>query len=78
MCDALTCLLDNIYIRFGIKLHKQIVGVPTGTNFAPLVAYSVLFGYERDFRMSLFDQNQLEIIGPFNLTFRYLDDLFAY
>ena len=27
-CEALTFLLDNIYIRFGSKLYRQIVGIP--------------------------------------------------
>ena len=35
--EALTFLLDNIYIRFGSKLYRQIVGIPMGTNCAPLV-----------------------------------------
>ena len=38
VCDALSFLLDNIYIRFGTKLCRQIVGIPMGTNCAPLVA----------------------------------------
>ena len=38
ICDALCYLLDNIFIRFGSKLYKQIVGIPMGTNCAPLVA----------------------------------------
>ena len=38
MCDALHYLLDNIFIRFGSKLYRQIVGIPMGTNCAPLVA----------------------------------------
>ena len=38
VCDALSFLLDNIYIRFGTKLYRQIVGIPMGTNYAPLVA----------------------------------------
>ena len=37
-CDALSYLLDNIYIRFGTKLYRHIVGIPMGTNCAPLVA----------------------------------------
>ena len=28
VCEALTFLLDHIYIRFGSKLYRQIVGVP--------------------------------------------------
>ena len=38
MYDALTFLLDNIFIRFGTKLYRQVVGIPMGTNCAPLVA----------------------------------------
>ena len=37
MWTALHYLLDNIFIRFGAKLYRQIVGIPEGTNFAPLV-----------------------------------------
>ena len=47
VCDALSYLLDSIYIRFGTTLNKQIVGILMGTNCAPLVAYLFLFCYER-------------------------------
>ena len=46
-----------------------------GTNCAPLVADYVLFCYERDFMLSLSDNNQTDIIEAFNSTSRYLDDL---
>ena len=75
MCDALHYLLDNIFIRFGSKLYRQIVGIPMGTNCAPLVADLFLFCYERDFMLSLSDNNQADIIEAFNSTSRYLDDL---
>ena len=47
---ALHYLVDNISIRFGSELYKQIVGIPMGTNCAPLVADLLLFlfCYERD------------------------------
>ena len=67
--------LDNIYIRFGTKLYKQIVGVPMGTNCALLVAVLFLFCYERDFMMSLSADKDAEIIEAYNSTSRYLDDL---
>ena len=72
--EALTFLLDNIYIRFGSKLYRQIVGIPMGTNCAPLVADLFLFCYERDFMMSLSAENQSGVIEAFNSTSRYLDD----
>ena len=75
MCDALNYLLDNIFIRFGSKLYRQIVGTPMGTYCAPLVADLFLFCYERDFMLSLSDNNQADIIEVFNSTSRYLDDL---
>ena len=43
MREALIYLLDNIYIRFGTKLYRQIVGIPMGTDCAPLVADLFLF-----------------------------------
>ena len=39
VCDTLSFLLDNVYIRFGTKLYRQIVGIPMGTNCAPLICF---------------------------------------
>ena len=46
-----------------------------GTKCAPIVANLFLFCYERDFMLSLSDNNQTDIIEAFNSTSRYLDDL---
>ena len=46
-----------------------------GTNCAPLVADLFLFCYERDFMLSLLEDNQSGVIETFNSTSRYLDDL---
>ena len=70
VCEALTFLLDNIYIRFGSKLYRQIGGIPLGTNCAPLVADLFLFCYERDFMLSLSEDNQSGVIEAFNSTSR--------
>ena len=71
VCDALSYLLDNIYIRFGTKLYRQIVGIPIGANCAPLVADLFLYCYERDFMDSLNHDNQADVIEAFNSTSRY-------
>ena len=75
MCEALTYLLDNVYIRFGSKLYRHIVGIPMGTNCAPHVADLFLFCYERVFMLSLTEDNQSDVIEAFSFTSRYLDDL---
>jgi hypothetical protein len=74
VCRALSFLLDNIYVRFGNTLFKQIIGIPMGTNCAPLVA-DFSYCYERDFMWSL-SENTQEVISAFNNTSRYLDDIF--
>ena len=61
-------LLDNIFIRFGSKLYKQIVGIPMGTNCARLVADLFLFCYERYLILSLSNNNQADVVEAFNST----------
>ena len=48
-----------------IKLYRQIVGIPMGTNCAPLIADLFLFCYERDFMASLSYNKEAEIIQAF-------------
>ena len=75
VCDALTFLLDNIFISFGSKPYRQVVGISMGTNCAPLVADLFLFCYERDLMMSLSDDKQADVIDAFKTTSRYLDHI---
>ena len=69
--EALTFLLDNNFIRFGTKLYRQEVGIPMGTNCAPLVADLFLFCFERDSMIPLPDDKQDDVIDAFNATSRY-------
>ena len=75
-CGALSFLWDNIYIRFGTRSSRQMVGIPMGANCAPLIGNLFLFFNERDFMKDLSNDNQSAIIKTFNSTSRYLDDLF--
>ena len=56
-------------------MYRQIVGYPMGTNYNPFVADLFLFCYERDFMLSLSDNNQADATEAFNSSSRYLDDL---
>ena len=67
--------MDNIFIRFGTKLYRQVVGIPMGTKYAPLVADLFWFWYEKDFIMSLSNDKLADIIVALNTTSRYLDDI---
>ena len=56
-------------------MYRQIAGIRIGTKCAPLVADLSLFCYERDFLLSLSDNNQEDVVVGVNSTSRYLDDL---
>ena len=66
--DAISYLLDNISIRFGTKLHRQIVGIPR-VLVVLLAADLSLFCYEKDFMTSLSDDTQADIIEAFFFFF---------
>ena len=53
LCEAFTFLMENIYVQFDGMVYQQIVGIPMGTNYAPLIADLFLFCYERDFMSDL-------------------------
>ena len=68
VCEALIYLLDNIYIRFGTMLYRQIVGIPMGTNCAPLVAYLFFFFAMKEISVRLFlTLNKLKLLKHLNL-----------
>ena len=76
-CELLDFLIGNIYVKLGDEIFRQILGIPMGTNCAPLLANLYLFSYEYDFIMDLKQQNKLHLARKFNLSFRYIDDLIS-
>ena len=69
VCHALSYRLDNIYIRFGTKLYKQIVGIPMDTYCAPLVA-DLFYTATKEISWILYHDNQADVIEAFNSTSR--------
>ena len=58
--------VGQIFIRFGTKLYRQVVGITMGTLYVSLVADFFLFCYMRDFMMSLSDDKQADMIDALN------------
>jgi hypothetical protein len=65
-------LIVNIFVVFGNKVFQQIVGIPMGTNCAPLLADLFLYSYEAEF----IKKNSTSEVVAFNSTIRYIDDVF--
>ena len=38
--------INNIYVRVGNRIFKQTIGIPMGTDCAPLLANLFLFFYD--------------------------------
>ena len=71
-------LVDNIYVRFGGQLFRQMVGIPMGTNCAPLLADLFLYSYENEFLDKLIKEGKRKLARRFNLSCRYIDDLISF
>ena len=49
MCEMVEFLIDNIFVKFGGHLFRQVIGNAVGTNCAHLLADLFLYSYESDF-----------------------------
>ena len=64
------------YVKLLLPSWKKIVGIPMGTNCAPLIADLFLYCYERDFMSNLLKSKRFDPIEKFNDTSPYFDDIF--
>ena len=70
-------LVDNIFVLFAGKVFQQIIGIPMGTNCAPLLANIFLYSYEAEFIQSLLSAGKKRLASQFNFTYRYIDDVLS-
>ena len=77
LCLAIDFLIDNIYVRFGNSVLRQVVGIPMGPNSAPLLAnLSSTFTSMTCFMLTVMKQDMAKAVS-FGNTSRYIDDLFS-
>ena len=67
-------LVDNIYVCVGNRVYRQCVGIPMGTDCAPLLANLFLFYHEYNYMKNLI-KHDIWAARRFNNTVRYIDDL---
>ncbi len=65
-CGSLLCSEIAIeFVEFGGHVYQQTIGIPMGTNCAPLLADLFLYSYETEFMQQLQKggaRNQLYVI----------------
>ena len=55
-----------------------MVGIPMGTNCAPLLADLFLYSYENEFLDKLIKERKRKLARKFNLSYRYINDLISF
>ena len=63
---------------FGGRLFRQVIGIPMGTNCAPLLADLFLYSYENEFLDNMIRSGHRRLARSFNLCYRYIDDLIVF
>ena len=76
ICKMIEFLVDNIYVRFDGQLFRQMVGIPMGTNCAPLLADLFLYSYENESK--LIKEGKRKLARKFNLSYSYIDDFISF
>jgi len=59
--NMINFLIDNIFIEFGGRIFQQIVGIPMGTNCAPLLTELFLHSYETEFVQELLRKGEKKL-----------------
>ena len=78
ICEMIEFLIDNIFVQFGGRLFRQVIGIPMGTNCAPLLADLFLYSYENEFVDNMIRSGHRRLARSFNLCYRYIDDLIVF
>ena len=75
ICKMVEFLIDNIFVQFGECCFRQVIGIPIGTNCAPLLADLFLYSYENEFLDNMIRSGYRRLARSYNLCYRYIDDL---
>lgn len=74
--DLVSFLVANTFLVNGDAIKRQKVGIPMGTNCAPVLANLFLYVYESRYvdRLTAMSANKAR---QFHLTFRFIDDVLS-
>ena len=78
ICKMIEFLVNNMCVGFGGQLFRQMVGIPMGTNCAPLLADLFLYSYENEFLDKLIKEGKRKLARRFNLSYHYTDNLISF
>ena len=68
-------LIDNIYVKFGDNVFRQVIGIPMGTDCAPFLANLFLYAYEFQWIDKQRTLKNHRLLKTFKCCSRYIDGL---
>ena len=77
LIEYIKFLVDNVYISVGNRIYKQTVGIPMGTDCAPMLANLFLFSYEYAYTKEMLKTDYGTALAMRH-TVRYIDDLLTF
>ena len=69
ICRMVEFLIGNIFVKFGGCLFRQVIGIPIGTNCAPLLADLFLYSHENEFLNNMIRGGHRKLARSFNLCY---------
>ena len=76
LMEILEFILDNIFVKCGDEVFKQVIGIPIGLDSGQDIANLLLYCYESEYVEKVSREN-LNLARKFSFCFRYIDDLFV-
>ena len=73
--DDSTKMFSETDIFSMLEFFIDNIGIPMGTNCAPLLADLFYYSYEADFIQGLLKKNETKLVRSINCTFRYINDV---
>ena len=78
ICKMIEFFIDNIFVQVGGHLFCQVIGIPVGTDCAPLLADLFLYSFENEFFDNMIRSGHRRLVRSFNLCYRHIDDLIVF
>ena len=77
LLELIQFLVYNTFVINGGVIYKQVIGIPMGTNCAPLLANLYLYAYESSFIDRIQGAKGDTTARSFHMSFRLIDDLLS-
>ena len=73
LCRMAEYLIENIFVKFGRCLCRQVIGIPMGTNCVPLLSDLFLYSYDSELLDNMIRSGHRRLARSFNLCYQYID-----